>query len=57
MYNRTNGFDYSYFIRIINEWNSLPNDIKESASISDFKHKVITLLGNSFSLYSHQSFG
>ena len=29
---------YGYFIRIINEWNSLPNDIKESVSISVFEH-------------------
>ena len=47
MYSRTNGFKYSYFIRIINEWNSLLNDIKESVSISCFKHKVIPFLGNS----------
>ena len=40
-------FKYSYFIRIINEWNSLPNDIKESVSISGLKHKVISFLGNS----------
>ena len=38
MYSRTNSFKYSYFIRIINEWNSLPNDIKESVSISVFEH-------------------
>ena len=31
-------FKYSYFSRIINEWNSLPNDIKESGSISGFKY-------------------
>ena len=47
MYSRTNGFKYGYFIRIINEWNSLPNHIKESVSISGFKHKVILFLGNS----------
>ena len=47
MYSRTNSFKYSYFILIINEWNSLPNDIKESVSISGFKHKVISFLGNS----------
>ena len=28
MYSRTNSFKYSYFIRILIEWNSLPNDIK-----------------------------
>ena len=47
MYSRTNGFKYSYVIRIINEWNSLPNDIKESVSISGFKHRVLSFLGNS----------
>ena len=46
MYSRTNSFKYSYFICIINEWNSLPNDIKESVSISSFKRKVIAFLGN-----------
>ena len=44
MYSRTDSFKYSYFIRIINEWNSLPNDIKESVSISGFKHKVVSFL-------------
>ena len=34
-------------ITTINEWNSLPNDIKESVSISGFKHKVISFLVNS----------
>ena len=43
----TSNFKYSYFIRIINDWNSLPNDIKESVSISGFKHTVISFLGNS----------
>ena len=41
MYNRTNSFKYSYFIHIISEWNSLPNDVKESENISCFKHKLI----------------
>ena len=40
MYSRTNGFKYGYFIRIINEWNSLPNDIKESVSISGLSRKL-----------------
>ena len=46
MYSRTNSFKYSYFIRIINEWNSLPDDVKESENISCFKHKLITFLKN-----------
>ena len=41
IYSRTNIFKYSYFIRIVNEWNNLPNDIKESVSISSFKRKVV----------------
>ena len=44
MYSRTNRFKYSYFIRIINEWNSLPNDIKESVSISSFSIKLYHFL-------------
>ena len=47
IYSRTNIFKYSYFIRIVNEWNNLPNDIKESVSISSFKRKVVAFLGNS----------
>ena len=46
MYSRTNSFKYSYFIRIINEWNSLPDDVKESENIYFFKHKLITFLKN-----------
>ena len=44
MYSRTNSFKYSYFIRIIDEWNSLPNDIKETVGVSSFKHKVMSFL-------------
>ena len=42
----TNSFKLSYFIHIINEWNSPPNDIKESVSISSFKQKVISFPSN-----------
>ena len=48
MYSRTNSFKYSYFIRIIDEWNSLPNDIKETVGISSFKHKVMSFLSNTY---------
>ena len=48
MYSRTNIFKYSYFIRIIDEWNSLPNDIKETVGISSFKHKVMSFLSNTY---------
>lgn len=46
MYSRTNIFKYSFFIRVVNEWNSLPNNIKDSASISSLKHKVTSFIGN-----------
>ena len=46
MYSRTNSFKYSYFICIINEWNSLPDDVRESENISFFKPKLITFLKN-----------
>ena len=48
MYSRTNSFKYSYFVRIIDEWNSLPNDIKETVGISSFKHKVMSFLSNTY---------
>ena len=47
MYSRTNSVKHGNFIRIINEWNSLPNDLKESFSIFGLKQKVISFLGNS----------
>ena len=46
MYSRTDSFKHTFFIRITNEWNSLTNDIKESANISSFKHKLNTFLSN-----------
>ena len=33
MYSRSISFKYSYLLRIINEWNSLPSGIEESVSI------------------------
>ena len=41
MYSRSISFKYSYLLRIINEWNSLPSGLEESVSISSFEHKVI----------------
>ena len=35
-------------IIIIDEWNSLPNDIKETVGISSFKHKVMSFLSNTY---------
>ena len=46
MYSRTDSFKHTFFNRITNEWNSLTNDIKESANISSFKHKLNTFLSN-----------
>ena len=36
------------FESIIDEWNSLPNDIKETVGISSFKHKVMSFLSNTY---------
>ena len=33
-----------FFSRIVNEWNGLPNRIRESNSIATFKKNVLTLL-------------
>ena len=41
---RTNGFKYSFFNRIVNEWNSLPNHIREVNCISTFKRNVLSFL-------------
>ena len=43
-----NCMNHSYFIRIIDEWNSLPNDIKETVGVSSFKHKVMSFLSNTY---------
>ena len=45
-HSRTNGFKYSFFNRIINEWNSIPNDIRESNNINIFKSKLSAYLDN-----------
>ena len=36
-FSRTDGFKYSFFARIVNEWNGLPNHITESNSLATFK--------------------
>ena len=41
---RTNGFKYSFFNRIVNEWNSLPNHIREVNCIATFKRNVLSFL-------------
>ena len=37
----TDGFKYSFFKRIVNEWNGLPSHIRESNSIATFKKSFI----------------
>ena len=41
---RTNGFKYSFFNLIVNEWNSLPNHIREVNCIATFKRNVSSFL-------------
>ena len=40
----TDTFKYSFFNRIVNEWNGLPNHIRESNSIATFKKNVLSLI-------------
>ena len=41
---RTNGFKYSFFNRIVDEWNSLPNHIRESNSVETLKKNVLSFI-------------
>ena len=43
-FSRTGGFKYSFFNRIVNEWNGLPNHIRESNSIATFKKNVLSFI-------------
>ena len=43
-FKRTNGFKYSIFNRVVHEWNSLPNHIRESNSIAAFKRNVLNFI-------------
>ena len=36
-FSRTNGLKYSFFNRIVDEWNSLPDHIRESNSLEILK--------------------
>ena len=36
-FSRTDGFKYSFFNRIVNEWNGLPIHVRESNSIEHLK--------------------
>ena len=39
-FSRTNGLKYSFLNHIVDEWNSLPNHIREENSIETFKKNV-----------------
>ena len=39
-FSRTDVFKFSYFNRIVDLWNSLPNSIRSAASVSNFKRGV-----------------
>ena len=41
---RTDGFKYSFFNRVVDEWNGLPNHIRESNSIATFKRNVLSFI-------------
>ena len=43
-FSRTDGFKYSFFNRIVNEWNGLPNHIRESNSIATLKKNVLSFI-------------
>ena len=44
-FSRTDGFKYSFFFsRVVDEWNGLPNHIRESNSIATFKRNVLSFI-------------
>ena len=43
-FSRTDGFKYSFFNRVVDEWNGLPNHIRESNSIATFKRNVLSFI-------------
>ena len=40
---KTSRFQNDFFQRCVNAWNSLPNDVVDSSSVSSFKHKLETV--------------
>ena len=46
-----NSFKHSFFIRIIDKWNSLPKDIAEAQDLNILKNRLRCHLANSFSEY------
>ena len=47
----TNGFKYSFFNRVVNEWNGLLNHIRESNSIATFKKNVLSFIKDNENIY------
>ena len=43
-FSRTDGFKYIFFNGIVNEWNGLPNHIRESNNIATFKKNVLSFI-------------
>ena len=43
-FSRTDGLKYSFFNRVVDEWNGLPNHIRESNSIATFKRNVLSFI-------------
>ena len=46
-----NSFKHSFFMRIIDKWNTLPKDIAEAENLNIFKNRLRCHLANSFSEY------
>ena len=43
-FSKADGFKYSFFNRVVREWNGLPNHIRESNSIATFKRNVLSFI-------------
>ena len=43
-FSRTDGLKYSFFNRVVDEWNGLPSHIRESNSIATFKRNVLSFI-------------
>ena len=45
------GFKYSFFNRVVDEWNGLPNHIRESKSVTTFKRNVLSFIKDNQNIY------
>ena len=43
-WSKSDGFKYSFFNCVVDEWNGLPNHIRESNSIATFKRNVLSFI-------------